>query len=327
MDYPVLEDAIDQFAGEFHYNKRSGETYRNGLKLMAKILGDRVKTTDQFTEMILVEIYDWMAEKNYSRHTIYAYAAYARSFLKWLDLHQWLPPGYSIIRAQIRLEFARKDRPVGSYNHKTIDDDLPRIVSYYDDLPLPSGDSFQQRQARLVLLRNRAIVHTLYATGGRASEVLQLSRRDLLDGRRDEAFIIGKGGYDRALLLTPEAMAAIRAYCAERNDKNDAVFISHGRGKGKPLGRGTVWNIVKNAAKALDLHESTSPHSFRHFRATQLLNEGMPLESVQAYLGHQDIGTTRKIYAHTRTAVLKDQLKTFGRSHTEAIEDAARQRA
>jgi site-specific recombinase XerD len=116
-------------------------------------------------------------------------------------------------------------------------------------------------------------------------------------------------------------MRAIQAYLAERQDDCPGLFISHGRGKGRPLGRGTVWAVVKEAAQALGLHRKTSPHSFRHYRATQLLNEGMPLESVQAYLGHQDISTTRKVYAHTKTAVLRDQLATFGRSPTEAIDD------
>jgi integrase/recombinase XerD len=121
-------------------------------------------------------------------------------------------------------------------------------------------------------------------------------------------------------------MQAIQAYIAERQDEHPGLFISHGRGYGKPLGRGTIWAVVKTAAKALGLHKSTSPHSFRHYRATQLLNEGMPLESVQAYLGHQDISTTRKVYAHTKTAVLRDQLATFGRSPTEAVEDLEAQR-
>jgi len=326
MDYPTLQTAIDQFIDGFHYNRRSGDTYRNGLNLVVKILDERTQTTDQLTDMILEDVFHWMAKRDYSRHTVYSYTAYTRSFLKWLDLHEWLAPGYSISRAENRLDIARKARPLGSYNHKTIDDNLPLIVDYYDNLPLPSGDGFQQQQGRMILLRNRAIVHTLYATGGRASEILQLSRRDLLDGRTDEAFVIGKGGYTRALFLTSEAQAAIRIYCSERDDNNDAVFVSHGRGKGKPIGRGTIWSTVKNAARVLDLHKSTSPHSFRHFRATQLLNEGMPLESVQAYLGHRDIATTRKVYAHTMTSVLKDQLATFGRSHKQAIEDSEQRR-
>jgi integrase len=76
---------------------------------------------------------------------------------------------------------------------------------------------------------------------------------------------------------------------------------------------------VKTAAKAQGLSAITSPHSFRHYRATQLLNEGMPLESVQAYLGHASPATTRVVYAHTKTAVLKDQLRTYGLAPKDAL--------
>jgi site-specific recombinase XerD len=170
------------------------------------------------------------------------------------------------------------------------------------------------------------VVHTLYASGGRVSEVASLTREMVLDGRLDEVELTGKGGWPRLILLTTAAMQAIQAYIQERDDDYPALFISHGRGRGQALGRGTMWSIVKKAAKALGLHKSTSPHSFRHFRATQLLNEGMPLESVQAYLGHQDISTTRKVYAHTKTAVLRDQLAEFGRSPEEAVADLEAER-
>jgi integrase/recombinase XerD len=56
-------------------------------------------------------------------------------------------------------------------------------------------------------------------------------------------------------------------------------------------------NTVKKAVNACGLHPSLSAHDFRHFRATQLLREGMPLEVVQEFLGHADISTTRSIYA------------------------------
>jgi site-specific recombinase XerD len=55
--------------------------------------------------------------------------------------------------------------------------------------------------------------------------------------------------------------------------------------------------VVKKAVRALGLHESLSAHDFRHYRATQLLREGMPIEVVQEFLGHTDISTTRGIYA------------------------------
>jgi site-specific recombinase XerD len=207
-----------------------------------------------------------------------------------------------------------------------VDPELPKIVTYYDELSLPQAGSRQNQLERLKILRARAIVHVLYASGGRVSEVASLTREMVLDGRLDEVHLTGKGGQPRLILLTPEAMKAIQTYVAERQDDYPGLFISHGRGHGKPLGRGTIWTVVKTAARSLGLHKSTSPHSFRHYRATQLLNEGMPLESVQAYLGHQDISTTRKVYAHTKTAVLRDQLATFGRSPIEAMEDLEAQR-
>ena len=60
------------------------------------------------------------------------------------------------------------------------------------------------------------------------------------------------------------------------------------------------------------------PHGFRHLRAQDLVDEGMPLESVQALLGHADISTTRTIYAsRTKAEVLLDQMRTYGRDATE----------
>jgi integrase len=64
---------------------------------------------------------------------------------------------------------------------------------------------------------------------------------------------------------------------------------------------------------------------FRHLRAQQLLDEGMALDMLQAYLGHADIGTTRRIYApRTQLSALKDQVNTFGKSAEETARDALR---
>jgi site-specific recombinase XerD len=82
---------------------------------------------------------------------------------------------------------------------------------------------------------------------------------------------------------------------------------------------------VKHAADQKGLTAWVSPHAFRHFRATQLLNEGMPLESVQAYLGHASPSTTRIVYAHTKKDVLRDQLNTYGLSTREALQNTPRE--
>jgi integrase len=66
---------------------------------------------------------------------------------------------------------------------------------------------------------------------------------------------------------------------------------------GSRLSPSGAHNVVKRAVKALGLDPSLSAHDFRHYRATQLLREGVPLEVVQEFLGHVDVSTTGGIYA------------------------------
>jgi integrase/recombinase XerD len=96
----------------------------------------------------------------------------------------------------------------------------------------------------------------------------------------------------------PYAQQAIQAYLRERTDSNPALFVSHSRNaRGARLTQSGAHNVIKKAVKALRLEPSLSAHDFRHYRATQLLREGMPLEVVQELLGHADVSTTRSIYA------------------------------
>ncbi len=330
--YPTLDDAKTQFLATIQ-TKRTADTYRWALNAFQRFAQEREcketapprdheppYSTDQLQDDLLEEFYYWLAEQK-SPQTTRTYLSAMRRFLSWLDARELLADGFQLSKALNRLKAAQGAKRSIPYKHRRVDPELPAVVTYYDKLPLPHGEDRTSRAERLKILRARAIVHTLYASGGRVSEVASLTRDLVLDGRHDEVHLVGKGGQPRVILLTSEALRAIQAYIAERDDDFPGLFISHGRGRGRPLGRGTIWSVVKKAVAALGLHRRTSPHSFRHFRATQLLNEGMPLESVQAYLGHRDISTTRTVYAHTKTAVLRDQLSTFGRTPAEALED------
>jgi integrase/recombinase XerD len=336
---PTFEQMQSQFLATIQ-TSRTADTYRWALSAVDRFIREtgyagheqEDDTTpvplDHLQDDVLEEFYYWLITRYTSQQTVRTYLSALRRFLTWLDAKDLLNPGFQLAKAQTRLKAAQGRRKSPAYKHRQVDPELPRVVTYYDNLQLPQSDDRRDHLERLKILRARAIVHTLYASGGRVSEVASLTRAMVLDGRIDEVHLIGKGGQPRLILLTPEAMSAIQAYIIERSDNLPGLFISHGRGQGQPLGRGTIWAVVKKSSQALGLHKSTSPHSFRHFRATQLLNEGMPLESVQAYLGHQDISTTRKVYAHTQTSVLRDQLATFGRSPTESLDDleAKRQR-
>ena len=307
-----VNDALVQaFLAALHdASDNTRAAYKAGLALAAQA---KLK----IDEDILRRFNALLAQRKFARATRQLYLTALRRLLQWMDAHDLLD-GFNRAKAEARLKVARGDARAG-YRHRAVDPDLPRVIAYYDELPLPEPSNKRSICQRLEILRNRAIMHTLYASAGRVSEVAALTRAQVADGRAGEVLITGKGNKQRMLFLTPEAQAAIRAYCAERDDPSPALFISHGRNKGQPLTRMSIWRAVKRAAAALGLSRVASPHAFRHYRATQLLNEGMPLESVQAYLGHASPETTRIVYAHTRTSVLRDQLNTFGLSPREAL--------
>ena len=235
---------------------------------------------------------------NKSQTTARTYLAAVISYLHFLDGIDLAPPAVQLGK----LLQQRKRRRIEQNQAATVVDKddarqaMPAVVAYYDNLPLPLENDRYNR--RLSLLRDRALVNVLYSTAARLSEALALNRTQVGNGRAATATIIGKGGYGRTLHLMPYAQAAIRAYLAERGDSNPALFIAHSRNANAArLSQSGAHNVVKRAVHALDLDPGLSAHDFRHYRATQLLRDGMPLEVVQEFLGHVDVSTTRGIYA------------------------------
>lgn len=208
--------------------------------------------------------------------------------------------------------------------------DLRRLVTYYDN-ELPAGEPGTKiERDRLNGLRNSAILHTLFSTGARISEILALNIRDVRDGQgrvSGRIYVVGKGERKRAVFLRPHAQQALSKYLlALRGSfpQSEPLFISHGpRGAGGRLGRIAAWTIVTNAAYSLadqferdgqrfeaQLLRAATPHTFRHFVATWLLNEGAQLSEVSALLGHTNTRITEQYYArHTdeRLQELHDQ--------------------
>jgi integrase/recombinase XerD len=155
-------------------------------------------------------------------------------------------------------------------------------------------------------LRDRAILETLYATGCRASEVMNLKVADLY---LDSAFCKchGKGSKQRVVPLGKPAIAALRAYIAApaevlAKDRSN-VFVSK---SGRPLSRIFLWALVKKYCRRAGLSAKVSPHTLRHSFATHLLAGGADLRTVQELLGHASIQTTQH-YTH----VDRDRLKAI----------------
>jgi integrase/recombinase XerD len=169
------------------------------------------------------------------------------------------------------------------------------------DIHLPKG------------IRDRAILETLYATGVRASELIGISRSNLI---AEEGFIriFGKGSKERLVPIGRIALDWIRRYCdsvrpglLKKTDRTDILFLSM---FGRPLTRIAVWQILKIYVIQANIKKHVSPHTLRHSFATHLLEGGADLRSVQEMLGHADISTTQ-IYTHLDREYLKEVIQTF----------------
>lgn len=177
-------------------------------------------------------------------------------------------------------------------------------------LESPQGDS-------LSALRDRAILELLFSTGLRLSELCNLPRD--LDLSREEFSVRGKGEKIRVVFLSDTAKDALKKYLDKRTDVDDALFIQIGRGKTGSLAKKegslrltprSVERLVKHHAIKAGISKVVTPHVIRHSFATDLLENGADLRSVQALLGHANIATTQ-IYTHVTDSRLKETYKQF----------------
>lgn len=308
-------------------------TYRSSLRLFADWLQhfNKLKydvemewplSPEHLDTATILEFRNWLIQ-NKAKSTVTTYMAAVIGYLHYLDGMDNLPDGIQLGKLQRQMSRRKIER---GQAETVIDLDLqrqsiPKIVGYYNELPLPAENDRYNR--RLSLLRDRAVVTVLYSTAARISEVVSLNRRNVDEGRADQAMIVGKGNKARVLHLQEYAKKSIQAYLRERKDSKQALFVSHSQNsKGARLSVTSVHNLVKKAVKALRLHESLSAHDFRHYRATQLLREGMPLEVVQEYLGHADISTTRSIYAPVLgTEIVSEWLRNMDVKPEDAVKE------
>lgn len=161
-------------------------------------------------------------------------------------------------------------------------------------------------------LRDRAILELLFSTGLRVSELCSLPRD--INLKSDELSVRGKGEKVRVVFLSPVAKEAVSAYLKARKDLDPALFVQLGKNfKDKEslmLTSRSVERIVKYYAIKAGIDRKVTPHVVRHSFATDLLQNGADLRSVQALLGHANIGTTQ-IYTHVTDKHLRDIHKKF----------------
>ncbi len=256
------------------------------------------------------------APQRLSPRTIHSYTRPLVGFFAFLESFDAISFRTAAVRLELARTLPRLAEPVAP-----TPPDLRRLATFYDH-PRP-GDDHTER-LHLIRLRNAVLLHILFSSGARISEVLGINVGDVYrDGRvQSRATIAGKGRRREVIFLRRSAERAIAAYLKLRGSPpaTKPLFESFDRrSAGSRLSRSSGWRIVHHAAQAVAaqielegkhdeaaLLRTTSPHTFRHFVGYHLLNEGVELAEVSQILRHRSVEVTRNFYARYRDEQLQE---------------------
>jgi len=282
----TLKEYLDYLEIERGRSVHTREAYQQFLGRFFDI--GKIRGVGDITEPKIKEFRLYLARQDLKKSTQSQYVIAIRSFLKYL--------------ARQGLESVSPDRidvpKVPGRQIEIIDHaELVRLLGAPDTKTVTG-------------LRDRALLELFFSTGMRLSEVCALDR--FMDMKKGELTVRGKGGKVRIVFLSETAKQAIARYMERRTDANEALFVSVVRGKviGRVTPRSVERMIKRHGTKAGIMGKKLTPHTLRHCFATDLLENGADLRSVQEMLGHANIGTTQ-IYTHVTNRGLKDVYKAF----------------
>lgn len=275
-------------------------------------------------------------EKRYSRHTVISYETDLISFFDYILLHYGETPVDQLTHIYIRSWLAAlKDEGLTS---RTINRKISSLKSFFK-YQLKTGLVRQTPMAKIIAPKNekrlpgfvadkdirvlfdhvefpptwqgrteRLVLLLFYNTGMRLSEVINLKDGQVNASNRTLK-ILGKGNKERIVPISPELLAEISSYQAERNSLVDGkaglLFITE---KGKPLAPRSVYSSVKKYLSLVTTIDKRSPHVLRHTFATHLTNNGADLNAVKELLGHSSLAATQ-VYTHNTIEKLKTVYK------------------
>ncbi|MFA6585939.1 MAG: site-specific tyrosine recombinase/integron integrase [Candidatus Paceibacterota bacterium] len=277
------------------------KTIENYERYLVKFLEfSKIKKADEITDSLVREFRLFLNRQSagnnratgqtLKKKTQNYYLIALRSFLKYLARHQ-----IKSLPAEC-IELAKVDE-------RSLDlissQELNRL------LDAPKGNDLKS-------LRDRAILYLLFSTGLRVSELCSLTRD--MDFSSGEFPIRGKGSKVRVVFISDEAQKAVKEYLKQRKDMDDSLFVKVGDEKAakenKGLARRSIERIVKHYAIKAGISKKVTPHIIRHCFATDLLQNGADIRSVQMMLGHSNISTTQ-IYTHITDKQLLDIHKKY----------------
>jgi integrase/recombinase XerC len=282
------DDFLAWLQKEKHYSDHTLKSYSGDLGQFFEFCADRLKSKP-LSMLVHEDIRDFLGfilRYGYEKRSAARKLSSVRSFLRFLVRRGTLGSNPSVAVKGPRLEQR-----------------LPGFLTQYQ-----MKEALDIKGDAEPVLREKAILETLYGSGLRAAELVGLDVTDV-DFMAETIRVLGKGGKERIVPLGRAEKQALDEWLGRRTHKNaEAVFTNN---KGGRLTTRSIQNIVRKALSRVADASATNPHALRHAFATHLLERGADLRAVQELLGHSSLSTTQ-IYSHVTIERLK---KVYDRAH------------
>jgi integrase/recombinase XerC len=332
---PAIEGFITYLTAERHFSAYTARCYGADLRQYLEYVQEQVGQTTEQAEQLAYQsrldkspregVAGSITGKTLTSAILDADAEFLRGFLSRLGDHDYSAATMARKIATLRSFYKWAERRgVAPTNPMTA------IRTPKQGKRLPKAVSIEQIEKLLVTpsdrdvlgMRDRAMLETLYSTGIRVSELVDLNVDDL-DENGEAMKVRGKGKRERMVPLGAHAMGAIRKYTAMVRSEPRFAALWGPTGTGKPLfmnkhgsrlSSRSVRRKLDKYLKIAGLDPTISPHTLRHSFATHLLDNGADLRSVQELLGHQSLSTTQ-VYTHLTSQRLK---QAYEQAHPRA---------
>lgn len=289
----TIESFLKYLTQERRYSKKTVEAYQEDLKTYYHFLDEQKISYQKITNDEIRRFLKYLNSKKYSKNTISRLLSTLRHYYNYLITQKIVFKNpFKVIRNP------KKDKRMPNFLQY---DELEKIIN-----SIELTDEFN--------IRNRLIIELLYATGLRVSELSNLKIADF-NFKTKEIRVIGKGSKERIVFFGEYANEVLLLYLKEARPKlskqsNEYLLLNK---NGTKLSTRGIELVIEKVIKELSIKHHISPHTLRHTFATDLLNNGADLKSVQELLGHSSLSTTQ-IYTHLTNERLRSvYLQAFPR--------------
>jgi integrase/recombinase XerC len=214
-------------------------------------------------------------------------------------------------------EHRLEKNPAATVSTPKLDKTLPRIMTEEEMNAFLDQVAKAARSGGAMVLRDRAMLELLYASGLRVSELVGLDLRSVSFGD-GTVLVRGKGRKERIVPFGSKARQSLNDYLPVRekllHEWRTGVTALFVNARGRRLTTRSVDRLLKKYVRAMGPNIKVSPHSMRHAFASHLLTEGADLRAIQEMLGHKSLATTQK---YTQVSI-KQLIDVYDKTHPKA---------